>query len=414
MIKIESLGGRSVSEEAFECVERKGLGHPDTIADLLSEAVSLALSKEYIRLAGAVLHHNADKGFLAAGRAEKAFQGGRIVKPMRFFMGDRATFRAGGIRIPVAEIAVEAARKWLGQNLRFVEPERHITFHPQLAPGSAQLTDIFAKGIFAKGPRKPLGANDTSAAIGYWPLSPTEELVLALEGYLNSKPFKRRYPETGEDIKVMAVRQDRTLSLTIAMPLIDRFLRHEGEYFVRKEMILAGIEAFLRARSGDTDSCFEDFLVHFNNLDTRDRGMAGIYLSVIGTSAEDADSGQVGRGNRANGLISFSRPLTTEAAAGKNPLSHAGKIYSVLSHVLAKKVCETAPDAIREAYVMLVSRIGMEVNRPAAVSVKVRLRRGAHVRDVSSVINGAIEEELSEKNMLSFTGRLARGKYRVC
>ncbi len=409
MIKIESLGGRAISEEAVECVERKGLGHPDTMADLISEAVSVALSAEYMRIAGTVLHHNTDKGFLAAGRAQKAFQGGRIIRPMRFFMGDRATFRAGRMEIPVADIAVEAARKWLTENLRFVEPERHITFHPELAPGSAQLAQIYAGG----GARRLLGANDTSAAIGYWPLSPTEQLVLALEGFLNSKAFKRRYPETGEDVKVMAVRENGTVTVTVAMPLIDRFLRAEAEYFVRKEMILAAIDGFLRKANTGADAHFEDFLVHFNSLDTRGSGVAGIYLSVLGTSAEDADSGQVGRGNRANGLISFGRPLTTEAAAGKNPLSHTGKIYGVLSHLLARKVVQAA-EGVREAYVLLVSRIGVQINRPSAVSVKLRLQKGVGIRDVSDRINGVIEEELAAKNMLSFVGRLARGRYKVC
>ncbi|MDA8387614.1 MAG: methionine adenosyltransferase [Nitrospiraceae bacterium] len=406
-MEIESLGGRPVSEEAVECVERKGLGHPDTMTDLLCEAVSVSLAKEYKRLSGAVLHYNADKGFLAAGRARRAFQGGRIARPMRFFMGDRATFRAGGVKIPVAEIAVGAARKWLKENLRFVEPERHMVFHPELAPGSAQLARIYAEGA-----RRPLGANDTSAAVGYWPLSPTEQAVLGIEGFLNSKAFKRRYPETGEDVKVMAVREKRALTVTIAMPLIDRFLRHEAEYFVRKEMILGEIDAFLRREYGGA-GWFDDFLVHLNSLDVRGSGMAGIYLSVLGTSAEDADSGQAGRGNRANGLISFSRPQTIEAAAGKNPMSHTGKIYGVLSHLLAKKVFEAAGDAL-EAYVLLVSRIGMEINRPAAVSVKLRLPEGADIRDFSDRIEAAVEEELSEKNILSFVRRLAAGRLTVC
>ncbi len=407
MINIERLGGVPVSEEAVECVERKGLGHPDTLADLLSEAVSVSLSKEYTRLFGAVLHHNTDKGFLAAGSARKNFQGGKITKPMRFFMGDRATFKAKGIKIPVAEIAVEAAQKWIGENMRFIEPERHMVFHPVLAPGSKQLAGIYA----ADGARRLLGANDTSAAIGYWPLSPTEELVLSLEKFLNSKGFKRRYPETGEDVKVMAIREKRGLSVTIAMPLIDRFLRAEGEYFVRKEMVLGEIESFLRTNY--LNGYFEDFMVHLNGLDVRGGGMEGIYLSVLGTSAEDADSGQVGRGNRANGIISFGRPLTTEAAAGKNPRSHPGKIYGVLAHQLARKIFE-GTEAVREVYVLLASRIGMELNRPAVVSVKLRLRKGAHPEDVSDRINAIAGEELSEKKLLSFTRQLARGKYKVC
>ncbi len=407
MINIERIPGIPISEEAVECVERKGTGHPDTLADLISEAVSLSLSKEYIRLFGAVLHHNTDKGFLAAGSAVKSFQGGKITKPMRFFIGDRATFKARGIKVPVAEIAVEAAEKWIGENLRFVEPGRHIVFHPELAPGSKQLAGIYTAG----GPRRILGANDTSAAVGYWPLSPTEELVISLERFLNSKAFKRRYPETGEDVKVMAVREKRSLAVTVAMPLIDRFLRAEGEYFVRKEMVLGEIERFLR--TGYQDGYFEDFIVHLNSLDVRGRGLGGIYLSVLGTSAEDADSGQVGRGNRANGVISFGRPHTMEAAAGKNPRSHTGKIYGVLAHELARKIFE-GTQGVREVYVLLVSRIGVEISSPAVASVKLKLQKGAHPEDVSESIKGIIGEELSVKKLASFIRRLTQGKYSIC
>ena len=65
-----------------------------------------------------------------------------------------------------------------------------------------------------------------------------------------------------------------------------------------------------------------------------------IYLSLLlGTSAEDADSGQVGRGNRVNGLISArTAPSAAEAAAGKNPVSHVGKIYNILSHRMAQQI----------------------------------------------------------------------------
>src|SRR5512140_2226469 len=119
---------------------------------------------------------------------------------MELTIGDRATFSAGGRKIPVKEIAVGAAREWIRQNLRFVDPDIHVTYRTVLAPGSEELTDIFRR------PGKVHGANDTSALIGYFPLSPTEKVVLELERHLNSKVFKEHYPETGEDIKVMGLR----------------------------------------------------------------------------------------------------------------------------------------------------------------------------------------------------------------
>ncbi|MEK6582678.1 MAG: methionine adenosyltransferase, partial [Nitrospirota bacterium] len=321
MIIIETYKGKSITEHRVEIVERKGTGHPDYMCDSMMDAISVALSKEYIREFGTILHHNIDKGLLAAGRVEKIFGSGRVIQPMELTIGDRATFRAGGREIPVADIAVDAAKKWVKNNMRFVDPERHLKYRVVLAPGSEELTDIFLR----RG--KVRAANDTSAAVGYYPLSPTEKVVLELERFLNSKKFKNRYPETGEDIKVMGMRSGNLLELTVAMPLLANCIRSESAYFERKEIILCEMNRFLGRYEG-----FKKTEVHFNTLDEKGRGFGGIYLSLLGTSAEDADSGQVGRGNRVNGLISLNRPLGTEAAAGKNPVSHVGKIYNVLSH----------------------------------------------------------------------------------
>ncbi|MDA8170012.1 MAG: methionine adenosyltransferase [Nitrospiraceae bacterium] len=404
MITVEQLGGRPVWEEYAEAAERKGIGHPDTITDSICEAVSIALSKEYLSSAGRILHYNIDKGLLSAGTARKDFRGGKVLKPMRLYIGDRATFEFMGKKIPVREVAAGAARKWISENLRFVEPERHVRCNVVLAPGSAQLAKIYTNGSGVP------AANDTSAATGYWPLSPTEEMVLALEKYLNSKAFKNRFPETGEDVKVMGLREGRQLSLTVAMPLVDRFIRTEAEYFERKQTVLEMMERFVAARNR---GAFDDVLLYFNSLDERGKGLAGIYLSVLGTSAEDADSGQAGRGNRVNGLISFCRPQGMEAAAGKNPKSHVGKIYNVLSYKLARRIYEEV-EGLSEACVLLVSRIGLPVNSPPLVSARLRLKKGVRIGDVSGPAREIIEEELSAKKISSFTRELARGKYSVC
>jgi len=325
MIQVESYRGGSVTEQAVEIVERKGIGHPDTICDSVMESVSLALCRVYLEEFGAVLHHNIDKGLLAAGSVELGFGGGRVLRPMELTIGDRATFAVGGRTVPVADIAVAAAREWMGAHLRHLDPQRHLDCRVVLAPGSAELTDIFRR------PGDVLAANDTSAAIGYFPLSPTEEAVLELEGYLNSDQFKNRFPETGEDVKVMGMRRGADLELTVAMPLLAAAIGSEKAYFAHKERVLEAMESF-----AGRFHTFERITMHYNALDRPGRGLGGTYLSLLGTSAEDADSGQVGRGNRVNGLIALNRPLGTEAAAGKNPVSHVGKIYNVLAHQLAR------------------------------------------------------------------------------
>jgi len=400
MIVIEPYKGRSVTDQRVEIVERKGTGHPDYLCDSMMEAVSIALSREYMKKFGAILHHNIDKGLLAAGRVEKLFGGGSVLAPMELTIGDRATFEAGGKKVPVADIAVAAAKDWLKKNMRFVDPERHIKFRVVLAQGSEELTDIFSRS------GKVLGANDTSAAVGYYPLSPTEQAVLSLERHLNSRAFKNKYPESGEDIKVMGLRTGKHLDLTVAMPLVSRFVWNEKNYFERKAALQKEMEKFVRK--------FETFRrvqVHFNTLDEPGRGLNGVYLSLLGTSAEDADSGQVGRGNRVNGLISMNRPMGTEAAAGKNPVSHVGKIYNVLAHRIAKKVYH-AIKGVREVYVLMLSRIGTPVNEPQVATVQIMMEDGRRVKDIAGKAEAVVARELASIN--KFCKELSKGKYPIC
>ena len=400
MIVVEAFKGRSVTGQRVEIVERKGTGHPDFMCDALMEAVSIALCREYKNTFGTILHHNTDKGLLAAGRTVIEFGGGKLIKPMELIIGDRATFSAGGRKIPVKEIAVQAAREWISQNLRFVDPDVHVKYRTVLAPGSEELTDIFLR------PGEVHGANDTSALIGYYPLSPTEEVVLALEQHLNSKAFKQKYPETGEDIKVMGLRTGADLDLTVAMPLISAFIKSEDEYFRKKEISIKAIRKFLRQYRS-----FRDITVNLNTLDQRGRALGGIYLTLLGTSAEGADSGQVGRGNRVNGLISVNRPMGTEAAAGKNPVSHVGKIYNLLAHKTAEKIYRQT-GGIEEVYVLLLSRIGSPVNKPHMATAQVLPMKGVRLKDISPDVTAILEKELSE--ISGFCDRLAEGAYPIC
>jgi S-adenosylmethionine synthetase len=192
-----------------ELVERKGVGHPDSICDAVMEQVSLALCHEYALTFGHIVHHNIDKGLLVAGRTEPRLGGGRVLEPMRLILGDRATAEYKGKRIDIHAIAEATVKEWFRTHLRFVDPEQHLILQNELKPGSLELTDIFE--------RDTLGANDTSAAVGYAPLTETERLVLATEHCLNSPDFKHRFPEAGEDVKVMAYRHQHTLTLTVAL-----------------------------------------------------------------------------------------------------------------------------------------------------------------------------------------------------
>jgi S-adenosylmethionine synthetase len=400
MINVETYKGKSISEHRVEIVERKGTGHPDFICDSVMEAVSIALSAVYLREFGVILHHNIDKGLLVAGQVKKWFGGGEVVQPMEVIIGDRATFSVGSKTVPVKEIAVAAVKNWFARNLRLVDPERHVNCRVVLAPGSTELTDIFSR------PGKFRVANDTSAAVGYYPLSPTEQVVLELERYLNGPQFKEKYPESGEDIKVMGLRREKLLDLTVAMPLLAGDVGSERDYFARKEVIRMEMAAFLKQYS-----FFSGIDVHFNTLDQPGRGLGGVYLSLLGTSAEDADSGQVGRGNRVNGLISLNRPMGTEAAAGKNPVSHVGKIYNILAHRIARKIYEQVV-GIKEVYVLLLSRIGEPIDQPSMAAVQVLLEKGRHIDEIAATTEEICAMELARIN--NFCRELGSGVYPVC
>jgi S-adenosylmethionine synthetase len=317
---------------------------------------------------------------------------------MELVIGDRATFRVGKVRVPIKEIAVEAAKEWFRKSLRHVDPDRHLRYRVVLAEGSDELADIFKR----EGVRE---SNDTSAAVGYAPLSDTEQMVLWVERYLNSPGFKAVFPETGEDVKVMGVRADRELSLTVAMPLLCEAIASEGAYFAKKAEILQALRRELPALPG-----LDSVDVVFNPLDREGRGLGGMYLSLLGTSAEDADSGQVGRGNRINGLIPLNRPVSGEAAAGKNPVSHIGKIYNVLSHRMADQIYRQV-GGVREVYVWLVGRIGRPVDQPwvAVQLIQASDAESERIRQESELV---IDRELNR--LTDFCSDLTEGKYPIC
>ncbi|MBE0597994.1 MAG: methionine adenosyltransferase [Desulfuromonadales bacterium] len=397
---VEQLPGLPLAQRPMEIVERKGKGHPDTICDAVAEAICVALSAVYLEELGAVLHHNIDKALLVAGRVNKWFGGGELLQPMELIIGDRATTEAEGKKIPVDDIAVDAARRWLRENLRFVDPERDIDFRVVLAPGSAELTDIFSRSGGVS------GANDTSAAVGYYPLSPTEMTVLKLEHWLNSTTFKEAYPETGEDVKVMGYRRGSDLELMVAMPLLARLIDSEADYFARKEQIIKEITEFSHGLAR-----FEKTEVELNALDVKGRGLGGVYLSLLGTSAEEADSGQVGRGNRVNGLIAVARPIGTEAVAGKNPVSHVGKIYNVLAHRAARSIYEKI-EGVQEVYVFLGSRIGSPIDRPSLAAIQLVSHPQIALAHIAPRAEEILGEELASIGQLCRD--LARGKITIC
>jgi S-adenosylmethionine synthetase len=226
-------------------------------------------------------------------------------------------------------------------------------------------------------------------------------LILDLEIYLNSSKFKKEHPESGEDIKLMGLRKDNSLGITVAMAMVDQFIESEKDYFRKRSEIFDVIERFVSDKYD-----FDNVEVSLNALDTPGRGINGLYLTVLGLSAEAGDSGQVGRGNNVVGVIPLNRPMSSEAAAGKNPVSHVGKIYNLLCYRIADRIIENV-NGVRETYVWLLSQIGRPINKPNVVSAQIISDKGVNVRKLEPEISEIINYEF--EHLAEFCDDLARG-----
>jgi S-adenosylmethionine synthetase len=368
--------------DEVEIVERKGIGHPDTICDALAETLSHNLCREYQRRFGEILHHNVDKALLCGGRAAAAFGAGNVIAPINIYLAGRATAEVGGEAVPIREIAIEGSRAWLKANLHALDPDHEVRIDALVQHASQDLQALFSR----RGLRRIPLANDTSFGVGYAPLSRLERLVLAIDKRINGRDRERETPAWGEDVKVMAIRSGDRVEITVACAMIGRFLANIEAYLEQK----LSLERLVRDLASEHG--FPACHVSVNAADSLSSG--GIYLTVTGTSAEAGDDGQVGRGNRVNGLITPCRPMSLEAAAGKNPVSHVGKIYNVLARDIAAAMIASIPE-IESAQCLMVSRIGAPVTLPAVVQIKIATREGVPVTALQARIDALVGDHVA-------------------
>jgi S-adenosylmethionine synthetase len=383
-LHVEEIAGHSVRDFEVEIVERKGKGHPDSLIDGASEAVSLGLSKFYIEHFDAILHHNVDKGIIVGGKSEATFGGGEVISPIYLMVAGRATelvpFQGKTVEVPVDEIARHSIRQFIHDTMRFLDPDENVVIDTKIKQGSPDLVAVFMrKGVM------PI-SNDTSIGVGYAPLTPTENLVLGVERTLNSESFKKKYPEVGEDVKVMGLRNGKRLDLTVAAAMVGPKIPDAGHY----ASVIEDVYEELRKLA---DGVGLDVHYKLNAADDPKHGE--YYLTVTGTSAEQGDDGNTGRGNRVNGLISPMRQYSMEATAGKNPVNHTGKMLNALSVLTAREIVAKVP-SVREAYMRILSRIGNPIDQPLIASAAVVLEKGKSLSSVKGDIESIIDESLGD------------------
>ena len=392
-IRVEPIDRRAVEDQEVEIVERKGIGHPDSICDGVAEAVGSALARAYIDRVGKVLHFNTDESQLVAGEANPAFGGGEVVDPIYLLIVGRATKRYEGEVIPAETIALRAAREYLEETIPELEYGTDIVVDVKLGEGSGDLQEVFGED----GATVPM-ANDTSFGVGHAPLTETEQIVLNAENRLNG-PYADEHPELGPDVKIMGKREGDHIDVTVAAAMVDEYIEDLDAYAEAVESVR---EYVLEVASEYTD---REVDVHVNTADDYESG--SIFLTVTGTSAEQGDDGSVGRGNRANGLITPNRSMSIEATSGKNPVNHIGKIYNLLSTEIAEGVVEEV-DGIRDMRVRLLSQIGKPIDQPHVADAHVVTEEGVAISDVEEEVVAITDEKLA--NVTDITRQVIDGE----
>lgn len=379
-----------LGELESEVIERKGIGHPDTIADALAENLSVAYARYTLDNFGAILHHNFDKVAVLGGKTEVDFGNGRLTSPIRVILNGRASVRFADKDLPVRDLLEAETRRFFSELFGdYINPQQDLDIHwfvsSASGPGKTKWSTGSRAHLFAprsiaevKGYDRLLN-NDTSMGCGYAPLSPLEQSVHALETTLNSPATKQAFPWLGTDIKVMATRVGQRCGFTVCLPQIARYIPSLEVYQENLAAMRTFIEQNLKVYLYESE-----ISLWFNTRDDFARG--DVYLTAIGSSIESGDEGIVGRGNRVNGLITPLRPINLEGACGKNPKYYTGKLYNVAAYRIAERLYQETQSACE---VLLVSQAGQSLLEPWQTIVRL-----AHMRDEKRIA-WIVEEELA-------------------
>jgi S-adenosylmethionine synthetase len=393
-IIMETIDETPIEKQNVEIVERKGIGHPDSVADGLSESVSRALCKMYLERYDRILHHNTDETQVVGGQSAPKFGGGAILEPIYILLVGRATTEVNGERLPYRTTALKAAYDYIKKNFEHLDPDWDVTLDCKIGQGSVDLRGLYET-------RKRL-SNDTSFGVSFAPLSETERLVLETEKYINGS-LKKKLPEVGKDVKVMACREKSTINLTVAAAMVSPLIKDRDHYI--------GVVDDLRQAVSDFSAklCCRDVNVDVNTGDNYDKDI--FYLTVSGLSMENGDDGSVGRGNRVNGLITPFRPMSMEASAGKNPVTHVGKIYNLLSYQIAQRIAEAGKGDIHEVRVRILAQIGKRIDMPQAASVQLIYADGVKPSKYAAEVRGIVDDHL--ENIDKITTQILRNELNV-
>ncbi len=388
----------SSNQQPTEIVERKGLGHPDTIADGIAESISIEYSNYCLKNFGVILHHNVDKTMIVGGRCDLEYGRSRLLKPFQVILGGRMSRSFDNQEIDTKTIQTKAVKNYFQKILPRLNLEKDLEFRIFTSSSSRIHYWFNPRSVDDLPEHKNPHANDTATTIGFWPLSTLEQMVLASERYFYefSPEIRPRFDFVGADIKIMGLRRKQKAELTLCVPFHADKINSQKDYFEHKLSVENGLRKLLEEKFGD--------MLKINlNINTQDQRVKdendngkGRYLTVVGSALDYGEEGVSGRGNRCRGLISSMRPSTVESIYGKNPIYHVGKVYALVANTIAQQI------GIRfdcEVTVIITTRNGDPLYSPYSVIVKIS--KAVDEKVVKKIIDSQLEKRDWTKRILA-------------
>jgi S-adenosylmethionine synthetase len=365
-MKIVTEGGAASPDSlSYDVAERKGIGHPDSLADLVADVFSRRYALTCLERFGAVPNHWVDKVTLVGAASHVRYGGYTVHKPVDCYLFGKVTARVGGEELALEGTFRQVVNQVLPAALGDAAVLDHARTHVNNTSGTAADHDPeFYAPTSRDGLQRVLGresvVNDSVICTGSSSLGIAGRAAVWLETLINATDFRARFPMVGTDVKVMVVRLGHDLDVTAAVPIRPEAVTSWDDYRDQLAYVEAALAGELKAYVGENGP--GHVRLRINTKDSPGRA----YLAPFGSSLGKGDCGAVGRGNRSGGVIEPLRPAGCEAPAGKNPIHHGGKIYTALARQAARRVHR---ELGCYAEVTIAARNGDPLDAPAFVLI---------------------------------------------
>lgn len=319
----------------LEIIERKGMGHPDTLADKLAEECSRAYANYCMKHFNCVLHHNFDKLYIGAGCFKYEDGKEKMYSKVKVVLNGRASNTMNNERIDIESIVTPVIKKYLSSVIPRLDVEKEVDININCSQNTQVKNWFSPENIDDVPDAKAVFANDTSLCVSHYPPTYSERLALEIEQYFwkyNDCYPTPRFENIGQDIKVMITRIGKEIVVTICMPVFPDCFKTDEEYIEIVKYHETGILEYISKIENKDEY---NVKIEINRIYD---GNYRKYCLIKGSCIECGEEGVVGRGNNSQGLISSFRQHTMEAPSGKNERYHTGRVMSFLSENAVKRI----------------------------------------------------------------------------